>query len=190
MYHRYPNFGVNTDDRTSIEQSFYESVDWKNLNDEGDIILPISSIKGAGVAACTEYAMLTQNCLAFLAYDTYMLGGQLSVNGRQEEHNFNVIKRPSSGKYAIVDTAQFVMCKNIENVENLREIQNVVVSRSTADATKLTYTADISKDNSKLSPLQQRETELASLESEEKTISETEALIDKQNEKEGQDIGE
>lgn len=41
---------------------------------------------------------------------------------------------------------------------------------------------------SKTSPLQQREEKLSSLEAEEKTISEAEALIDQQ--KEGQDIGE
>lgn len=40
------------------------------------------------------------------------------------------------------------------------------------------------------STLQQREEELSALETEEKTISEAEALIDKQSEKEGQDIGE
>lgn len=40
------------------------------------------------------------------------------------------------------------------------------------------------------SPLQQREAELSSLEAEEKTISEAEALINKQNQKEGYDIGE
>lgn len=187
MYHLYSNFGVNAKDRASIERSYYESVDWKKLDDEVDVILPISSIKGAGVAACTEYSMLTQNCLAFLGYDTYLLGGQLSVNGKQEEHNFNVIKRPSSGKYAIVDTAQIVACKNIENVENLREIKNVVVSRSTKDGTELTYTADISKDNRKLSLLQQREDELSSLEIEAKKISKAEAL---KNAKEGQNIGE
>ena len=38
--------------------------------------------------------------------------------------------------------------------------------------------------------LQNREAELSSLEAEEKTISEAEALIGKQTEKEGQDIGE
>ena len=40
------------------------------------------------------------------------------------------------------------------------------------------------------SPLQKREAELSSLEAEEQTISEAEALIGKQTEKEGQDIGE
>lgn len=39
-------------------------------------------------------------------------------------------------------------------------------------------------------PLQKREAELSSLETKEKTISEAEALINKQKQKEGQDIGE
>lgn len=42
----------------------------------------------------------------------------------------------------------------------------------------------------KTSPLKTREEKLSKLEKEAKTISEAEALIDKQNEKEGQDIGE
>ena len=42
----------------------------------------------------------------------------------------------------------------------------------------------------KTSPLKTREEKLSKLEKEAKTISEAEALIDKQTEKEGQDIGE
>lgn len=46
------------------------------------------------------------------------------------------------------------------------------------------------RDGQKNSPLQKREQELSSLEAEEKTITEAEALIDRQAQKEGQDIGE
>lgn len=46
-----------------------------------------------------------------------------------------------------------------------------------------------SREDEKL-PLQQRENQLSSLEAEERKIEEAEALIDKQTEKEGQDIGE
>ena len=45
-------------------------------------------------------------------------------------------------------------------------------------------------NGSKMSPLKTREEQLSKLEKEAKTISEAEALIDKQTEKEGQDIGE
>lgn len=44
--------------------------------------------------------------------------------------------------------------------------------------------------NGGMSPLKKREEELSKLEKEEKTISEAEALIDKQNAKKGQSIGE
>ena len=45
-------------------------------------------------------------------------------------------------------------------------------------------------NGSKMSPLKTREEQLSKLEKEAKTISEAEALIDKQTEKEGQDIGD
>lgn len=45
-------------------------------------------------------------------------------------------------------------------------------------------------NSGKMSPLKTREEQLSKLEKEAKTISEAEALIDKQTEKEGQDIGE
>lgn len=45
-------------------------------------------------------------------------------------------------------------------------------------------------EQQKQTPLQQREAELSELEKEEKTITEAETLIDMQNSKEGQDIGE
>ena len=45
-------------------------------------------------------------------------------------------------------------------------------------------------NGSKMSPLKTREEQLSKLEKEAKIISEAEALIDKQTEKEGQDIGE
>ena len=46
------------------------------------------------------------------------------------------------------------------------------------------------KGGQEISPLQQKEAKLSSLEAEEKTIAEAEALIEKQTGKEGQDIGE
>lgn len=58
----------------------------------------------------------------------------------------------------------------------------------------LTHIKDVALSKEKaiqsVSPLQQREDELSSLEEEEKAITETEALIEKQTSKEGQDIGE
>ena len=49
---------------------------------------------------------------------------------------------------------------------------------------------DLAINGRDVTKLSSKESELSSLEAEEKTISEAEALIDKQTEKEGQDIGE
>ena len=49
---------------------------------------------------------------------------------------------------------------------------------------------DFAINGRNVAKLSSRESELSSLEAEEKTITEAEALIEKQNEKEGQDIGE
>lgn len=74
----------------------------------------------------------------------------------------------------------------LQSVEDLPRIYEAI-TKGTYRREDFISTVDAQK---KKSPLQQRESELASLEAEEKTISEAEALIDKQTEKEGQNIGE
>lgn len=185
IYHWNPEFKKNEPNRANVDKSYFESVDWKKMDDNGDTILPISAIRGAGIAACTEYSILTQNCLAFLGFDTYLLGGTISVNGKPEEHNFNVRKIMGKDQYAIVDSAQCV-ASEIE-IGTLSELNNIAVNRFLKDKTEVTYTSDIARQRKK-SPLQQKEAELSSLEDKAKTISETEALINKS--KGGKNIGE
>ncbi len=165
---------------------FMETAGWDKIEEEG-LILPISAIKGANIAECTEYSLLTQNCLAFLGYDSYLLGGRLSVGEYSEEHNFNVIKRPSEGTYMIVDTAQFVVLPDIPDitsVDDLRNMQGVKAKRYSRDQTEVSYS--VSDEIRTKSLLQQKEEELSSLETEAKKISK--ALIEQQ--KEGQDMGD
>ena len=76
--------------------------------------------------------------------------------------------------------------KFLQSVEDLPKIYEAI-TKGTYRRENFIPTIDAHK---KQSPLQQRESELASLEAEEKTISEAEALIDKQTEKEGRNIGE
>ena len=145
VQHWYKNKGYKTDNPNieELDEKYYKSIDW-DKSEDGDIVLPISAIKGSGIAACTEYSMLTQNCLSFLGYDTYLLGGELAVGKKQEQHNFNVIRMPSDGGYAIVDSAQCVACKKIENANNIDDIRNmqgVSMTRSTKDATEVSYTS-------------------------------------------------
>lgn len=170
-----------------LDEKYFKSVDWEKL--DGDTELPISAIKGAGIAACTEYSILTQNSLAFLGYDTYLLGGELEVGDRKEEHNFN-IRRTPNGKYEIIDSAQFVRgrVENAGSVEDIRNIQNLVVKRFTKDETDVSYTA--ANELRIKTPLQQREDTLSELEAKAKGYDEAEVLKEKMEQQEGQNIGE
>ena len=74
----------------------------------------------------------------------------------------------------------------LQSVENLPRIYEAI--------TKGTYRREdfmtAVQSQGKQTPLQQKEAELSELGNEEKTIAEAETLIDKQNLKEGQNIGE
>lgn len=110
-----------------LSEKYIESIGFDEMDEAADIYIPISTIKGAGIAACTEYAILEQNILSFLGYDVYMLGGNLKMqNNRVEAHTFNAIKN-NENDYEIIDTAQVVRQKidNISSVEDLKNLSNV-----------------------------------------------------------------
>ena len=108
-------------------ERYRNSIDWDKLDEIGDIRLNLSDIKGAGLAACTEYAFLEQNILSFLGYEVYMVGGKLkNENGKEEAHNFNVIKT-TNGNFEIIDTAQVVKCvlPNVHTSEELIGLKDI-----------------------------------------------------------------
>lgn len=110
-----------------ISEKYSKSLDWDKLDEIGDIELNLSEIKGAGLAACTEYAFLEQNILSFMGFDTYMVGGKISYqNGREEAHNFNVVRK-SDGKFEIIDTAQIVkqLLPEISSPDELINLKNI-----------------------------------------------------------------
>ncbi len=78
--------------------------------------LDISEICGYNVAKCTEHAMVTQNALSFLGYESFMMAGKLKSNNNMEAHNFNVVKK--NGKYYIIDTVNRIYNKHIETMDN------------------------------------------------------------------------
>lgn len=107
-------------------------------------------------------------------YEAYMYSSRIDMNKKLEYMSEFV----QCG--GIIGEAYVSMDKINENPEYLKLYEEIrAKSRENKD----------SRENEK-SLLQQRETQLSSLEVEEKTISEAEALIDKQSEKEGQGIGE
>lgn len=76
----------------------------------------INEISGYNIAKCTEHAMVTQNVLSFLGYESFMISGNLEYNKKTEAHNFNVVKK--NKKYYIIDTANRIYNKQIENMDN------------------------------------------------------------------------
>ena len=150
--------------------------------------IPLSKIKGLGIGACTEKSLLIQNCMAFLGFETYVLGGNITHDGVGEGHNFNVVKR-NSDTFSLIDVAQFLTIPEIPEVHSIKDVRNTIAirgKRATRDATEVTYS--VADEIRTKSMLQQKEEELSSLETEAKKISKAEALIEQQ--KEGQDMGE
>ena len=136
--HHWINSGYKFDalDIDELDKKYFESIDWEKLN--GDTEIPISKLKGSGIAACTEYSILTQNLLAFLGVDTYLFGGELDIAGKKEGHNFNVI-RTRNGGYQIIDSAQ-IAYGNIEkatSLDDIRNMENILIKGF--DAAELRY---------------------------------------------------
>lgn len=103
---------------------YSSSVDWKKAYSSN--VCKLSSLKGAGIAACTEMSMVMQNCLVFLGFESYIIAGKLSNGKSEEEHNFNVTK-DSQGSYKIVDGAQDTIIKleDISSPERLLYLDGI-----------------------------------------------------------------
>ena len=107
-------------------------------------------------------------------YEAYMYSSRIDINKKLEYMSEFV----QCG--GIIGRDHISMEKINENPEYLKLYEEIQSKSKENEASRET----------EKSPLQQRESKLASLEAEEKTISEAEALIDKQTEKKGQNIGE
>ena len=103
---------------------YSSSIDWEKVDSSN--VCKLSSLKGAGIAACTETSMVMQNCLVFLGFESYIIAGKLSNGESEEEHNFNVIK-DSNGIYKIVDGAQVAIIKleDISSPERLLYLDGI-----------------------------------------------------------------
>lgn len=125
LYLDYLRFSyTNKEDYKARSDEFRNSIDWPALDEDPDIKLNLSNLKGVGIAACTEYSMLMQNCLAFLGYDCYMLGGKLKRGKKEEAHNFNVYVT-SKGEYKIIDVAQYCWSPALLGITSIEELSNI-----------------------------------------------------------------
>lgn len=121
-------FKEKNGEQQQLADKYYNSLDQKKLKEEKyATVLPISALKGAGIAECTEYSMLMQNCFAFLGFEVYLIGGKVQKeNGEVEAHNFNVIKG-TNGTYRIVDAAMAsgIIIDNVTRPEELMNLDGV-----------------------------------------------------------------
>lgn len=88
--------------------AFFNVVDNDFYDYTREDTIPLIQTKGSGIAACTECSILSQNCLSFFGFNTYMLGGHLNSNGKVEPHNFNLVIK-EDGNAFIVDSSQLTM---------------------------------------------------------------------------------
>ena len=95
------------------------------------IIVPISTLKGSNIAACTEYSAMLQNCLSFLGVQCYMIGGFMKRDDHNfDGHNYNIISRQNpdgNTSYYVIDAALRVKPTKIEglnSIDNLNNIEN------------------------------------------------------------------
>ncbi len=58
----------------------------------------ISIFKDEHTAQCSERSAMAQNILSLFGYETYYFNGNVSVDGKQEGHAFNVVSSDSSNK--------------------------------------------------------------------------------------------
>lgn len=100
------------------------------------------------------------------------------------EHEIRFYRDDIIASLSISDEEKLAMARASQFITNASPS---LVKGLKSDKIKMTYMEE--RTNIK-SPLRQRENQLSSLEAEERKIEEAEALIDKQTEKEGQDIGE
>lgn len=145
LLRHYYGFGKKYPEFDELRKKYLESVDFEKIQADFDVRLPISAIKGLGIAACTERAMMVQNCLAFLGYDSYMLGGQLTTSEKSERHNFNIIRIPNSDKFAIVDAAQLIpvhIIEGIHSIEEIRSMKNIKATTRTKTPIEVVYDVD------------------------------------------------
>lgn len=93
--------------------------------------IPISSIKGLKIGECTEMALLSQNLLSFLGYNTFMVEGKtFNSKNKTEFHNFNFIEK--DGRYYVFDSALsfFAVAPEIKTPEELLIFDKITLNNS------------------------------------------------------------
>ena len=85
-------------ENVSTRMSYYK--DFDDIETETDITR-VSTLKGKGAAMCVERAMLSQNLLKSLGFDTVYKASGIKNNDKLEIHAYNLVT--NNGKYYLFD---------------------------------------------------------------------------------------
>ena len=93
-----------------IQQKYGNSI----FNDYYNKLFDISVFKNNSIAACTEYAALTQNLFSFIGANSYYVIGSFPLeNGQIESHAYNLAQLDANS-FFIVDTANPTITYDME----------------------------------------------------------------------------
>ena len=113
----------------------------------------VSNLKNKSAAKSVERAMLSQNLLCEIGFDTtFKISGAI-VNGKETIHAFNLIRH--DGKYYIFDSTMPTMCDGITS-PIICEIPRIVYEKMISPFNNIGYSVDISH----YCPLQEAECEI------------------------------
>ncbi len=87
-------------ENVSTRMSYYK--DFDDIETETDITR-VSTLKGKGAAMCVERAMLSQNLLKSLGFDTVYKASGIKNNDKLEIHAYNLVT--NNGKYYLFDSS-------------------------------------------------------------------------------------
>ncbi len=84
----------------SNRMQYYKSLD--EITNEKDIG-KVASLRGTGAAMCVERAMLSQNLLKSLGFNSFYKSSGIKNNGKKEIHSYNLVQNGNS--YYIFDSS-------------------------------------------------------------------------------------
>ncbi len=84
------------ENKTGFDSITDDNEYWDAINN-----IDISVFKGEQIAQCSERSAMAQNIMSFFGYETYFMTGDVSVNGENEGHAYNVVADAKGQKYIV-----------------------------------------------------------------------------------------
>ena len=87
-------------------ETIFNDIAWQTTTTDEEFFKALSNnkigdLKGKGAAECTERGALAQQIISIFGTEVYYCMGCVDLDGRQEAHCFNIVKRKND--YALLD---------------------------------------------------------------------------------------